>query len=94
MKNLYDNVYLALFGRKFIKIAFCYDSVDWFGVSSVRRLTQQTILRLNLGRPKVEFGSSHEKFDVWPRPYSTSSQERKVGNSVIYYKNTLHCSSK
>jgi len=41
--------------------------------------------------------SSHEKFDVWPRPYSTSSQERKVGNSVIYLKTlviTLHCSSK
>ena len=41
--------------------------------------------------------SSHEKFDVWPRPYCTSSQECKVGNSVIYLKKlviTLHCSSK
>ena len=23
---------------------------------------------LNLGRPKLEFGSSHKKFEVWPRP--------------------------
>ena len=23
---------------------------------------------LNLGRPKLEFGSSHEQLDVWPRP--------------------------
>ena len=27
LKNLYDNLYLALFGRKFIKIAIWYDSV-------------------------------------------------------------------
>ena len=25
-------------------------------------------LKLNLGRPKLEFGSSHEKFNVWPKP--------------------------
>ena len=48
------------------KITFCSDSFDWLDVSQVRRLSQQTILELNLGRPKLEFGSSHEKFDVWP----------------------------
>ena len=26
--------------------------------------------KLNLGRPKSEFGLSHETFDVWPRPDS------------------------
>ena len=32
-KDLYDNVYLGSFGRKFIKIAFWSDSVDWFDAS-------------------------------------------------------------
>ena len=27
--------------------------------------------QLKLGRPKVEIGVTHEKFDVCPRPYST-----------------------
>ena len=33
IKNLYDNVYLASFGRNFIKIAFWSDSDDWFDAS-------------------------------------------------------------
>ena len=34
IKNLYDDVYLASFGRKCIKIAFWSDSVNWFEASS------------------------------------------------------------
>ena len=30
---MYDNLHLALFGTKFIKIAFWSDSVDWFALS-------------------------------------------------------------
>ena len=39
MKELYDNVYLASFGRKVIKLRF-----DLFDASLVRRLAQPTIL--------------------------------------------------
>ena len=39
MKKLYDNVYLASFGRKVIKLRF-----DLFDASLVLRLAQQTIL--------------------------------------------------
>ena len=53
------------FGRNFIKSAPWSDSVDWFDASDVQRLTDD----LNLRRPKIEFGSSHETFNVWPRPY-------------------------
>ena len=45
--NLYDIVYLASFGIKFItdhKIAFWSDSVDCFDACQVRRLIKQTIL--------------------------------------------------
>ena len=45
-------------------VAFWSNLVDWF-------------VAPNLGRPKEEFGSSDEKFDVWPRP--------KIGK-----KTTLH----
>ena len=48
----------------YIKIPFWSDSVDWFDVRSSKRSL------LTLGRPRLEFGSSHEKFDVWPRPNS------------------------
>ena len=66
MKKLYDIEYLASFGRKVIKLRF-----DLFDASLVRRAAQQTILiELILARPKVEFGSSHEKLDVWTRPNS------------------------
>ena len=40
-------------------------NVERFDASEVRRLTQ-----LNLGRPKLDVDSSHEKFDVWPSPLS------------------------
>ena len=30
------------------------------------------------GRPKLEFGSHHEKFDVWPRPYIANKTEQKI----------------
>ena len=53
------------FGRNFIISAPWSDSVDWFDASDVQRLTDD----LNLRRPKIEFGSSHETFNVWPRPY-------------------------
>ena len=53
------------FGRNFIKSAPWSDSVDWFDASDVQRLTDD----LNLRRPKTEFGSSHETFNVCPRPY-------------------------
>ena len=33
LMNLYDNVYLDSFGRKFIKIGFWSDSVNWFDKS-------------------------------------------------------------
>ena len=33
IKYLYDNVYLASFRRKFVKIAFLSDAVDWFDAS-------------------------------------------------------------
>ena len=39
MKKLYDNVYLASFGRKVIKLRF-----DQFDASLVRHLAQQAIL--------------------------------------------------
>ena len=39
MKKMYDNVYLASFGTKVIKLRF-----DQFDASLVRRLAQQTIL--------------------------------------------------
>ena len=55
MKQLYDIVYLASFGRKFIQIAFSSDSADWFSTSQPEN---------DPNLPKLEFGSSHEKFDV------------------------------
>ena len=64
MKKLYDNVYLASFGRKVIKLRF-----DLFDASLVRRSAQQTILTI-LARPKLEFGLSHEKLDIGSRPNS------------------------
>ena len=31
--------------------------------------------QLNLGRPKLEFGSSYQKFDVWPRAIDVSCRQ-------------------
>ena len=58
-KDLCDNLYL---GSKFIKNCF----LVWFSWSVGRVLSSTS--DLNLSRPKLEFGSSHEKFNVWPRP--------------------------
>ena len=47
---------------------YWFDSADWF---SRPQLDVWPIRRslLNLGWPKLEFGLSHEKLDVWPKPY-------------------------
>ena len=53
-------------GRNFIKTSLWSNSLDWFDASyKVRRLIDD----LNSRRPKIEFGSSHDTFNVWPRPY-------------------------
>ena len=60
-------VWLASSGRKFIYgrlkllIQLIGSTRPKFDVSPNRRSW------FNVGRPKLEFGSSHEKFDVWPR---------------------------
>ena len=45
--------------RKFIKIAFRFDSVDWFDESDPT--DDLNLIQVN---PNLAFGSSHEKFDV------------------------------
>ena len=53
-------------------VAFWSNLVDWF-------------VAPNLGRPKLEFGSSDEKFDVWPRP--------KIGKTTtLHIHHTLYIS--
>ena len=57
---MYDNVHS--FSRKFIN-----DLIQL--IDSTRPKTSDPTDELNLisvGRPKLEFGSSHEKFHVWP----------------------------
>ena len=45
------------------KVAFCSDSVDWSSTSD----PTDGVNSINVGRSKLEFGSTHENFDVWPR---------------------------
>ena len=40
----------------------------------------ETTGEFNLGRPKLGFGSSHEKFDVWRRPKQTTITQPLVCN--------------
>ena len=64
---MYDNVYLTAVGRTLLKLLFGLiqmigSTLPKFDVWPNRQFS------LNLGPPKLEFGSSHEKFDVWLRP--------------------------
>ena len=74
-KDLCDNLYL---GRKFIKNCF----LVWFSWSVGRILSSTS--DLNLSRPKLEFGSSYEKFDVWSRPSSDSIYFHNVQYSTMF----------
>ena len=47
---------------------YWFDSADWFSRSQLDVWPIRRSL-LNSGRPKLEFSLSHEKFDVWPKPY-------------------------
>ena len=50
------------------KVAFCSDSVDWSSTSDpTDRGVNSWVNSINVGRSKLEFGSSHENFDVWLR---------------------------
>ena len=62
MKNLYDNVYLASFGKTFFT-----DLIQLIG--SMHPKFDDP--------PKLEFGSDHEEFDVWPRPLLIKIFRRK-----------------
>ena len=82
MKKLYDNVYLASFGRKVIKLRF-----DLFDASLVRRSAQQTILTY-FSSTKLEFGSSHEKLDVWTTPYSAHIRILRCDQELVCSRGT------
>ena len=70
---MYDTVYLATFGRKFIT-----DLIQLIGSTRPKYL----------GRPKLEFGSSCEKFDVWPRPKPHFESEI-LRNAEMAYSNSI-----
>ena len=87
-------VWLASSGKKFIYgrlkllIQLIGSTRPKFDVSPNRRSW------FNVGRPKLEFGSSHEKFDVWPRSIRRDHEtirERKHfpfkhPGKIVYYK--------
>ena len=69
IKNFYSNVYLAPFGRKFTTglLKLLVDLIQLIGSTLPKsNVWPNRRSSLYLGRPKLEFGSSHEKFDVWP----------------------------
>ena len=71
-------MYIASFRRKFITdlIQLNGSTHPKFDIWPSRRS------KLNLGRPKLEFGSSQEKFDVWPRPKNLSDRFHLRGQQV------------
>ena len=70
---MYDIVYLAPLGRKFIT-----DLIQLIGSSRPKYLS----------RPKLEFGSSCEKFDVWPWPKPRFASEI-FRNAEMAYSNSI-----
>ena len=63
----------------------------------IARLTEVRIIsasdnnrrsKLNLGRPKLEFGSSQEKLDVWPRPKNLSDRFHLRGQQLCNFAGT------
>ena len=44
--------------------------------------------KLNLGRPKLEFGSFQETFDVWPRPKNLSDRFHLRGQKLCNFPGT------
>ena len=44
--------------------------------------------KLNLGRPKLEFGSFQETFDVWPRPKNLSDRFHLRGQQLCNFPGT------
>ena len=48
-----------------------------------------THLPTPISRPKLEFGSSHEQFEIWPRPYIRKHSETKFSSVYILSKEIL-----
>ena len=44
--------------------------------------------KLNLGGPKLEFGSFQETFDVWPRPKNLSDRFHLRGQQLCNFPGT------
>ena len=70
---MYDIVYLAPFGRNFIT-----DLIQLIGSTRPKYL----------GRPKLEFASSCERFDVWLRPKPRFESEI-FRNAEMAYSNSI-----